>query len=79
MLGVYGDEIGQDFRKKYLKRFPEYEGNMGLVYTGNGYDIVKYLQASWEATGNPDDFKANCDWIRAQSVPGCLRQHGHEQ
>lgn len=63
VLGVYGDQIGQDFRKKYLKRFPEYEGNMGLVYTGNGYDIVKYLQLSWEATGNPEDFAANVDWI----------------
>lgn len=70
VLGVYGDQIGQDFRKKYLKRFPEFEGNMGLVYTGNGYDIVKYLQLSWEATGNPEDFKANVDWIRANPYRG---------
>jgi branched-chain amino acid transport system substrate-binding protein len=63
VLGVYGDQIGQDFRKKYLARFPEFEGNMGLVYTGNGYDIVKYLQLAWEATGNPDDFAANVKWI----------------
>ena len=70
VLGVYGDQIGQDFRKKYLKRFPEFEGNMGLVYTGNGYDIVKYLQLSWEATGNPEDFKANVDWIRTNPYRG---------
>lgn len=70
VLGVYGDKIGQDFRTKYLKRFPEFEGNMGLVYTGNGYDIAQYLQASWEATGKPEDFKANCDWIRANPFRG---------
>lgn len=70
VLGVYGDQIGQDFRKKYLDRFPEYEGNMGLVYTGNGYDIVNYLALAWQATGNPDDFAANCDWIRANPYRG---------
>lgn len=70
VLGIYGDEIGQNFRKKYLKRFPEFEGNMGLVYTGNGYDIVKYLQLAWEATGSPEDFKANCDWIRVNPYRG---------
>ncbi len=26
---------------------------MGLVYTGNGYDIVQYLAAAWDATGAP--------------------------
>ncbi|MEM6656594.1 MAG: ABC transporter substrate-binding protein [Pseudomonadota bacterium] len=70
VLGVYGDQTGQDFRKKYLERFPEYEGNMGLVYTGNGYDIVNYLALAWQATGNPDDFAANCDWIRANPYRG---------
>jgi len=70
VLGVYGDQIGQDFRKMYLERFPEYEGNMGLVYTGNGYDIVQYLKRSWEATGNPEDFEANCNWIRANPYRG---------
>lgn len=70
VLGVYGDQIGQDFRKKYLARFPEYEGTMGLVYTGNGYDIVQYLKRSWEATGNPEDFEANCNWIRANPYRG---------
>ncbi len=70
VLGVYGEEIGQAFRKYYLKRFPEFEGNMGLVYTGNGYDIVKYLQLSWEATGSPEDFKANVDWIRTNPYRG---------
>ena len=70
VLGVYGDQTGQDFRKKYLKRFPEFEGNMGLVYTGNGYDIVKYLQLAWEATGNPEDFAANVSWIRNNPYRG---------
>jgi branched-chain amino acid transport system substrate-binding protein len=70
VLGVYGDQKGEDFRKMYLERFPEYEGNMGLVYTGNGYDIVKYLELAWNATGSPEDFKANCDWIRANPYRG---------
>ena len=32
------------------QRFPEFDGIMGLVYTGNGYDIVQYLKRAWEAT-----------------------------
>ena len=35
VLGVYGDKIGEDFRKNYLKRFPEFgtykKNTMGLV------------------------------------------------
>ncbi|KAB7619355.1 amino acid ABC transporter substrate-binding protein [Verminephrobacter sp. Larva24] len=67
VLGVYADKRGNDFRAKYKKRFP---GIMGLVYTGNGYDIVHYLKAAWEATKNPEDFKAVCDWIRANPYRG---------
>jgi branched-chain amino acid transport system substrate-binding protein len=70
VLGVYGDKVGQEFRAKYLKRFPKYVGNMGLVYTGNGYDIVQYLKRSWEATKNADDFEANCKWIRENPYRG---------
>lgn len=70
VLGVYGDQHGQDFRKKYLERYPEYVGNMGLVYTGNGYDIVQYLRLAWEATGAPENFAANCDWIRNNPYRG---------
>ena len=61
---------GQDFRAKYLKRFPKFVGNMGLVYTGNGYDIVQYLKQSWEATKAPEDFEANCKWIRENPYRG---------
>lgn len=70
VLGVYGDQIGQDFRKKYLAKYPEYEGNMGLVYTGNGYDIVKYLELAWKATEDPEDFAANVKWIRENPYRG---------
>jgi len=78
VLGIYGDEMGENFRKKYLKRFPEYgtyeKNTMGVVYTGNGYDIVNYLVASWNATKalgtNRDDFKKNCDWIRVNPFRG---------
>ncbi|MFB2552531.1 ABC transporter substrate-binding protein [Ensifer soli] len=70
VLGVYGDETGQAFRKKYLERFPEFVGNMGLVYTGNGYDIVQYLKRAWEATKAPEDFAANVKWIRENPYRG---------
>ena len=78
VLGVYGDQKGEDFRKAYLKRFPEfgtYEKNtMGLVYTGNGYDIVNYLEASWNATKalgiNVEDFEKNSKWIRNNPFRG---------
>lgn len=69
-LGVYGDQRGQEFRKTYLERYPEFEGNMGLVYTGNGYDIVQYLKLAWEATGAPEDFAANVAWIRDNPYRG---------
>lgn len=69
-LGVYGDERGQGFRKKYVERFPEFEGNMGLVYTGNGYDIIHYLKLAWEATGKPEDFAGNVAWIRNNPYRG---------
>lgn len=70
VLGVYGDQIGQDFRDKYNARFPEFNGDMGLVYTGNGYDIVQYLKRSWEATGDHTDFAANVNWIRNNRYRG---------
>lgn len=67
VLGVYADAKGNAFRAKYKKRFP---GIMGLVYTGNGYDIAYYLKAAWEATKDPSNFKAVCDWIRANPYRG---------
>jgi branched-chain amino acid transport system substrate-binding protein len=78
VLGVYGDKMGEQFRKDYLKRFPEfgtYKNNtMGLVYTGNGYDIINYLAASWNATKalglNVEDFEKNSTWIRKNPFRG---------
>jgi branched-chain amino acid transport system substrate-binding protein len=78
VLGVYGEQTGQNFRKKYLARFPEFgtpeKNKMGLVYTGNGYDILMYLAAAWNATGaldtTADDFKKNVDWIRTHPFRG---------
>ena len=67
VLGVYADQKGNEFRAKYKKRFP---GIMGLVYTGNGYDIVYYLKAAWEAVGDPNKFKEVCDWIRTHPFRG---------
>ena len=30
VLGVYGDKMGEQFRKDYLKRFPEYSGSIDI-------------------------------------------------
>ncbi|MEZ5922938.1 MAG: ABC transporter substrate-binding protein [Hyphomicrobiaceae bacterium] len=67
VLGVYADEKGKAFREKYVKRFP---GIMGLVYTGNAYDTMQWLKLAWEAVGDPNDFKAVCDWIRLNPYRG---------
>jgi branched-chain amino acid transport system substrate-binding protein len=67
VLGVYADERGKAFREKYMQRFP---GIMGLVYTGNGYDIAQYLKLAWEAVGDPNNFKGVCDWIRTNPYRG---------
>jgi len=67
VLGVYNDEKGAEFRAKYKKRFP---GTMGLVYTGMGYDVVYMLKNAWESVGDPNDFKAVNDYIRANNYRG---------
>ena len=67
VLGVYNDAKGAEFRKKYKKRFP---GTMGLVYTGMGYDTVYMLKRAWEAVGDPNNFKAVNDHIRANNYRG---------
>lgn len=67
VMGLHADEAGLAFREKYKKRFP---GTMGVVYTGIGYDIVYYLKAAWEAVGDPNDFKAVCDWVRTHPYDG---------
>jgi branched-chain amino acid transport system substrate-binding protein len=67
VLGVYNDEMGAAFRAKYKKRFP---GTMGLVYTGMGYDVVHMLKNAWEAVGDPNNFKAVNDHIRANNYRG---------
>ena len=67
VLGVYNDDKGAEFRAKYKKRFP---GTMGLVYTGMGYDTVYMLKNAWEAVGDPNNFKAVNDHIRANHYRG---------
>lgn len=53
VLGVYADEMGNAFRKKYMERFP---GIMGLTYTGSSYDTMMILKRAWEAVGDPNKF-----------------------
>ena len=67
VYGVYADEKGTAFRETYRARFP---GTMGMVYTGGGYDAVHILAQAWEKAGNPDDFDAVGDAIRAIEYRG---------
>jgi len=66
MLGVYADEQGKAFRKKYSAAYP---GVMGLCYTGSAYDTVYMLKGAW-MTAEPEDFKAICDYIRTHPYHG---------
>ena len=45
-------------------------GVMGLAYTGMGYDTVYMLKRAWEAAGDPNNFKAVNDHIRANHYRG---------
>lgn len=67
VLGVYADEMGNEFRKKYQKRWP---GTMGLTYTGNAYDTCYFLKQAWEHVGDPNKFEAVCDYVRTTKYRG---------
>ncbi|MEM9010895.1 MAG: ABC transporter substrate-binding protein [Pseudomonadota bacterium] len=67
VYGVYADETGSAFREKYRATYP---GTMGMVYTGGGYDAVMLLAQAWEAAGDPSDFDAVGDAIRAIEYRG---------
>jgi len=54
VIGTHADAKAKEFRGKYMKRFGD---NMGIVYTGSGYDTVKLLASVWEKT-DPSNFDA---------------------
>lgn len=65
--GVYPDKLGLEFQARLQKRFPV---KHGIVQTAVGYDIAHILKKAWEAVGDPNNFKAVCDWIRANPQRG---------
>ncbi|MEM7545387.1 MAG: ABC transporter substrate-binding protein [Pseudomonadota bacterium] len=67
VYGVYADEMGTAFREKYRAKYP---GTMGMVYTGGGYDAVQMLAKAWTEVGDPSDFDAVGDAIRAMEYRG---------
>jgi branched-chain amino acid transport system substrate-binding protein len=67
VYGVYADAKGAAFREKYRAKYP---GTMGMVYTGGGYDTVMMLKKAWEIAGDPSDFAAVGDAIRAIEYRG---------
>ncbi|MDP2122718.1 MAG: ABC transporter substrate-binding protein [Hoeflea sp.] len=67
VYGVYADEKGSAFRETYKAKYP---GTMGVVYTGGGYDAVYVLAEAWKKAGDPSDFNAVGDAIRATSFRG---------
>lgn len=67
VYGVYADEAGTEFRKKYRATYP---GTMGMVYTGGGYDAVMMLAKAWEEAGDPSAFDAVGDALRKMEYRG---------
>ena len=67
VYGTYADDQGMAFRKKYQEKHP---GIMGMVYTGGGYDAVHLLADAWRKAGDPTDFDAVGDAIRATNMRG---------
>lgn len=66
VIGTYNDEMGAEFRAKYQAK---HAGQMGMVYTGSGYDTAKILVEVW-ATTDPSDYNAVGDAVRAISYRG---------
>lgn len=56
VYGVYADAQGQAFRDAYQQ---EYDGIMGMVYTGGGYDVVNILAQVWGNTDAKDHAAVN--------------------
>jgi branched-chain amino acid transport system substrate-binding protein len=67
VYGVYADEMGAAFRKKYRARYP---GTMGMVYTGGGYDAVNILAKAWAQVGDPSKFDDVGNAIRGMAYRG---------
>lgn len=72
VYGTYADEQGQAFRQKYQEKYP---GTMGLVYTGGGYDAVHILADDWRSAGDPSNFDAVGDALRATRYRGVNGYH----
>ena len=66
VIGTHADPAGLAFRDVYKKRFGD---NMGIVYTGSGYDTVKMLATIW-ASVDPSDFDAVGAAIRKARYEG---------
>jgi branched-chain amino acid transport system substrate-binding protein len=66
VIGTHADAAGQAFRTTYKKRFGD---NMGIVYTGSGYDTIKMLASVW-AKVDPANFDAVGDAIRKLKYTG---------
>ncbi len=67
VYGTYADQQGTAFREKYQAEYP---GTMGMVYTGGGYDAVTVLANAWKTAGDPSNFDAVGDAIRATNYRG---------
>ena len=66
VIGTHADAKGKDFRAKYMKRYGD---NMGIVYTGSGYDTVHLLASVW-ASVDPSNFDAVGAAIRKARFEG---------
>jgi len=66
VIGTHADGPGKAFREKYIAKHGE---NMGMVYTGSGYDTVYMLAKAW-ATADPKDYDAVGNAIRKMRYEG---------
>jgi len=66
VIGTHADPKAMDFRTRYMKRFGD---NMGIVYTGSGYDTVKALAGVWTSV-DPANYDAAGDAIRKLRYEG---------
>lgn len=69
VIGTHADPKAMDFRTRYMKRFGD---NMGMLYTGAGFDTIKLLAGVWAKTdpSNYDAVGAAIRKVRYEGVCG---------
>lgn len=67
VTGTYGDPVGQQFVKRYMRAHGR---KPGRSHAGIAYDEVHLLAQAWVAVENPRDFRSVADRLRASRYRG---------